>query len=139
MTKDFLYHFIQQQRYAVLATVSSDLTPESACIGIAVTPGLEIIFDTVTDSRKYKNLLLNPRISFVIGCEKEQTIQYEGIARVPNENESGELLQVYFDKFPEGKDRKETWKNIAYFVVQPKWIRYSDFNTAAPRIEELTL
>lgn len=136
MTNYFLYNFMRQFKYAVLATVSSGNVPESACVGIAVTPSLEIIFDTVSDSRKYKNLLLNPNISFVIGCDNERTIQYEGIAKIPGANDLAKLLQAYFEIFPDGKERKENWKNIAYFYVTPKWIRFSDFSQSNPQIEE---
>ena len=137
MTNDFLYNFIRKYKYGVLATVSPYNVPESACVGIAVTPDLKIIFDTVSDSRKYKNLLLNPNISFVIGCDSEQTVQYEGIAKIPGTNELDKLLQTYFAIFPGGKERKENWKNIAYFCVDPKWIRYSDFNQSSQQIKEI--
>lgn len=137
MTKDFLYNFIQQYKFGVLATVSPNNIPESAYVGIAVTPDLRIIFDTVSDSRKYKNLLLNPNISFVIGWNNEQTIQYEGTAKIPDTNDLDNLLQTYFIVFPDGKDRKENWKNIAYFCVKPKWIRYSNFNEVTPKVEEI--
>jgi len=137
MTKDFLYNFIRQHKFRVLATVSSVNVPESDYDGIAVIPDLKIIFDTVSDSRKYKNLLLNPNIAFVIGWDNEQTLQYEGTAKIPDINELDKLLQTYFEVFPDGKDRKENWKNIAYFCVEPKWIRYSDFNEATRQIVEL--
>src|SRR5450432_3003752 len=105
MTKEFLYNFIRQHKFGVLATVSPDNVPESAYVGIAVTPDLKIIFDTVSDTRKYNNLLLNPNISFVIGWDKEQTIQYEGITKIPDTNGLDKLLQTYFAVFPEKKVR----------------------------------
>jgi general stress protein 26 len=137
MTIDFLYNFIHQHRFAVLATISPDNVPESAYVGIAVTPDLQIIFDTVSDSRKYKNLLVNPNISFVIGWDNEQTIQYEGIAKIPDGDKLGKLLETYFEVFPDGKERKANWKNIAYFYVEPKWIRYSNFAEGKQQIEEM--
>ena len=137
MTKEFLYNYIRRHKFAVLATVSADDVPESAYVGIAVTPDLQIIFDTVSDSRKYQNLLRNPNISFVIGWNNEQTVQYEGTASIPESRDLDNLLETYFGVFPDGIDRKENWKNIAYFCVEPKWIRYSDFNEAPPRIEEI--
>lgn len=137
MTIEFLYNFIRQHKYAVLSTVSKDNMPESAVVGFIVTPDLKIFFDTVSNSRKYKNLILNSNISFVIGWDKEQTIQYEGTAKIPNHKELDVLLKSYFQVFSDGINRKKNWKNITYFSVEPKWIRYSDFNKSIPRIEEL--
>ena len=136
MTTEFLYKYIIEHKYAVLSTVTKENLPEAALVGIAVTEDLKIIFDTVTTSRKFQNLNDNPAIAFVIGWDDEQTVQYEGIARIPSESELDELLKTYFDVFPEGVERKENWKDIAYFCVEPKWIRYSNFNQPG-RIEEL--
>lgn len=127
MTTKFLYDFIQAHKLAIVATVSDDRKSESALVGIAVTPDLKIIFDTSSNSRKYINILSNPSISFVIGWDNEQTLQYEGIAKIPKEEELDKLKEIYFDSFPDGKDR-EKWADIAYICAEPKWIRYSDFN-----------
>ena len=52
MTKADIYRFIAKQTLGVLGTLSSGGSPQSALVGIAVTPELEIIFDTVKSSRK---------------------------------------------------------------------------------------
>lgn len=135
MTTKFLYDFIAGNEYAVLSTVTADHQAEAALVGIAVTADLRIIFDTSATSRKYHNLMKNPSIAFVIGWKEERTIQYEGRARIPHADELDELLETYFRVFPEGRERKENMKDIAYFVVEPKWIRYADFNSP-PRVEE---
>lgn len=135
MTSEFLYDFIRKHKFAVLATVSPEQSPEAAYVGFAVTSDLKIIFDTVSDSRKYQNLIINPKIALVIGWENEQTVQYEGIATVPDGIELDKLLPTYFDIFPEGIEREENWKSIVYFCVEPKWIRYSDFKTG--EVEEM--
>jgi uncharacterized pyridoxamine 5'-phosphate oxidase family protein len=135
MTMAFIYIFIKQNKFAVLSTVSSDNTPESACVDIAVTEEVKLIFDTVSDSRKYKNLLLNKNISFVIGWENRQTIQYEEAEKNFNKTHLNEFLNIYLEAFPDGTDRKENWKNITYFVVEPKWLRFSDFSELPPAIE----
>jgi uncharacterized pyridoxamine 5'-phosphate oxidase family protein len=137
MTTQFLFDFIAKNKYAVLATVAPDNSPEAAVIGIAATKDLKIIFDTVSTSRKYQNLIKNPSIAFVIGWDDEQTVQYEGIAKIPDTNELDGLLKIYFEVFPDGRERKENWKDIVYFYVEPKWIRYSDFRTPL-KIEEKT-
>ena len=136
MTKEFLYSFISKYKLTVLATISEENNPESALVGFAVTPDLQIIFDTVKTSRKYQNLLKNSSISFVIGWDNEQTVQYEGVAKIPSDAELETLLPNYFKVFPEGVDRKKNLKDLVYFCVKPLWIRYCDFN-APSNIEEL--
>jgi len=137
MTTEFIYHFIRTHKYAVIATVSADHASESACIGIAVNHKLHIIFETLSDSRKYNNLLLNPKISLVIGWENEETIQYEGIAKVSVNPVPEELMNTYFEVFPDGRNRIDHVKNIAYCWIEPQWIRYSDFTGSVPFIKEI--
>ena len=78
MTEADVYQFITQNKLGVLGTIAHSGTPQSALAGIAVTPDLEIIFDTVKSSRKYPNLIARPSCCFVIGWTGEQTVQYEG-------------------------------------------------------------
>ena len=66
-----------KQKLGVLGTASLR-GPQTALVGIAVTPELEIIFDTLKSSRKFNNLIFNPKCSFVIGWQTEVTVQYEG-------------------------------------------------------------
>ena len=72
--------FLEGEKLAVLATASEDGRPEAAVMGFAVTPELEIIFDTVRSFRKYPNLKKNPRVAWVIGCTSEISVQLEGNA-----------------------------------------------------------
>lgn len=137
MTNEFLYNFISQNKLAILSSVTPENNPEAALVGIAVTPDLKIIFDTVTDSRKYKNLIHNPRIAFVIGWNDEKTIQYEGVAIIPVDNELEEIKKIYFQTFPDGKQRASSWKNVVYFCVKPIWIRFSDYNHSTNKIVEM--
>jgi len=138
MNTEFLYNFISKRRYAVLSTVTAKGKPEAALVGFAVAPDLRLIFDTVSTSRKFKNLTQNGSIAFVIGWDNEQTVQYEGRVIVPEGEELDSMLELYFKVFPEGKERKLNWKDITYFVVIPEWIRYSEF-TVPPIIEETDL
>jgi len=136
MTKADLHAFIETQKYAVLSTVTAERTPHSALVGIAVTTDLEIVFDTVKTSRKYKNLTANPAAAFVVGCSGDATLQYEGLAV---ELTGGEELErckaVYFTKFPDGPTR-QSWPGICYFVLKPKWIRFNDYGETPAMIEE---
>jgi general stress protein 26 len=137
MTKEFLFEFIKQNKFAVVSTISVNRMPQSACVGIAVTPDLKLLFDTTMDSRKYENLKHTPLVSFVIGWENAITVQYEGIAVHIPKDSIDEKFNTYFEVFPDGLDRNKNWKNITYFMVEPTWIRYSDFNEVVPKIDEM--
>jgi len=130
-----VFRFMDGERYGVLTTATNSGQPEAALVGFAVTPALEIIFDTVRSSRKYPNLKENPRVAFVAGCTTEITVQYEGDAEELEGKALAKYKQIYFRKFTDGPAR-ESWSGITYFVVRPKWVRYSDYNPGKQRIEE---
>ena len=67
MDRAALYSSMRRYRYGVISSLSRSGAPQSALVGIATTPQLEIIFDTSTSSRKYRNLTHCPLCSFVIG------------------------------------------------------------------------
>ncbi|HEY6967860.1 MAG TPA: pyridoxamine 5'-phosphate oxidase family protein [Candidatus Angelobacter sp.] len=137
MTEVDLYRFIAQNKLGVLGYTGEANKSQSALVGIAVTPQLEIVFDTVKSSRKYKNLMTRPACSFVFGWIGEQTLQYEGQA----EELSGPILEhyqkIYFQAWPDGPARL-SWPGIVYILVRPRWIRYSDFDQNPPLIQEFT-
>lgn len=137
MTRADLFTFIAGHRLGVLGTISPDGAPQSALVGIAVTKDLELIFDTVDSSRKYRNLIANPAASFVIGWEGEVTLQYEGNAFVPTGNDLAQYKKDYFAAWPDCRAH-ENWPGIAYFVIRPVWIRYSDYDQRPPLIEEFS-
>jgi pyridoxine/pyridoxamine 5'-phosphate oxidase len=137
MTKAGLRDFIAQRSLAVLATTSPTGLPQSALVGIAVTNELEIIFDTVASSRKYRNLIHNSAAALVIGWTGEATVQYEGVVTRPVGEELERYKEVYFAKLPDCVSH-QSWPDIAYFAVRPKWIRYSDYDQQPAIIEEFT-
>lgn len=135
MTHADLYHFLSRCKLGVLSTITDSHLPQSALVGIAVTPDLEVIFDTVKSSRKYPNLARQPACSFVMGWMGEQTVQYEGEAEALRGPELKRCQDVYFKAWPDGPERL-TWPGIVYFVVRPRWIRYSDFDQNPPFMHE---
>ena len=137
MTKAEIYQFIAKQKLGVLGTLSSGGSPQSALVGIAVTPELEIIFDTVKSSRKFQNLMSNPGCSFVVGWTGELTVQHEGEAHQPEGAALAHYQEAYFARWPECRSHL-SWPGITYFVVRPRWIRYSDFDQNPVCIEEFT-
>ena len=137
MTKEILYDFMRQHKLAVVSTVASDGKPESALVGVAVSGELEIIFDTVNTSRKYKNILRNPNVAVVIGWEDETTVQFEGIATELAGPEDDHYRELYYEAYPDGRDRAANWAGLVHFKVAPKWLRYSNFNEPVV-VEETT-
>jgi pyridoxine/pyridoxamine 5'-phosphate oxidase len=115
MTRAELLAFLQKHRLAVVNSIH-DGAPQAAVVDITITDELEIVFDTLTTSRKYANLRTDPRAALVIGWDAEQTVQFEGVADFPTGAELEACKQVYFAAWPDGPGR-ETWPNIAYVRV----------------------
>ena len=137
MTKRDIYDFMANRKLGVLGTIGPKDRPQSSLVGIAVTQGLEIVFDTVKSSRKYGNLLARPDCSFAIGWDGEQTLQYEGTAAVLSGSDLDRLQEIYFAAWPECRAHL-SWPDIVYFVVRPSWIRYSVFDQKPPLIMEFS-
>jgi hypothetical protein len=136
MEKGDLKKFMAGFRYGVVSSLAADGTPQSALVGIAVTPDLEVVFDTVKSSRKYPNLKSRPNCSLVIGWGGEQTVQFEGVAVEPEGAELARCQQAYFAVWPDGPSRL-SWPGLTHFCVKPRWIRFSDFDQSPPLIVEM--
>jgi hypothetical protein len=93
------------------------------------------VFDTLVTTRKHANLSARPHCSFVIGWSGEQTVQLEGRAIFPAGEELERYREIYFAAWPDGRDRL-SWPGLVHVVVQPRWIRFSDFDEDPPLILE---
>ena len=124
MDKAAIYAFMARCRCGVLSSTSSDGAPQSALMGIATTPALEVIFDTKRSSRKYVNLIQRPACSLVLGWDGEQTVQYEGIAVEPQGEELQNYLETYFAVWPGGRARMSS-PSITFL-----WCGLPGFDTA---------
>jgi Pyridoxamine 5'-phosphate oxidase len=138
MTPSELLQFLRGHSLAVQASVSRSAAPQAAVVGIIVTDDFEVFFDTLDFARKMHNLRRNPHIAFVIGglaAGDERTVQYEGVADEPVGADLERLKQLYFIRFPDGRQR-QTWPGLVYVRARPTWIRYSDYNRTPPEIIE---
>jgi len=136
MDKVALCSFMTRARYGVVSSLASDGTPQSALVGVAITPELEIVFDTLKTTRKYVNLIARPACSVVLWWGGEQTAQVDGIAVEPAGAALDRFREAYFAAWPDGRDRL-AWAGITHFVVRPRWIRATDYDQAPPLIEEM--
>ena len=134
MRRADLIAFLRKTQFWTQASVGADGAPQAAVIGVAVTDDLELVFDTVTTTRKAANLRREPRIAMVMWHEAA-TAQIEGIADEPTGDELARIKKIYFATFADGPTR-ESWPDITYFRVRPTFIRHSDFAGAEPHIEE---
>lgn len=132
-----IYEFIKSHNLAVISTVTHDFLPQSAVVGFSEKENLELVFGTSIKSRKYQNLLKNPRVSLVIGWDKGKTVQYEGEAiELKDESERQETINLHLSKIPSAvkylSDSEE-----AIFKVIPKWIKYTDLSVDPWDVTEL--
>jgi general stress protein 26 len=94
-----VYTFVKDRRLGVIATASNDGTPEAALINIAVTSDIEIVFETASATRKFLNLMRNPRVCLVIGWDNDQTLQVDGLVDAPEGHEYDRLKSFYLSTF----------------------------------------
>lgn len=134
---ELLFSFLDNHKLAVLSTVSAAAQSESAVLEFGQTDSLEIIFDCLSSSRKYRNLQTNPQVSLVIGWDDNITVQYEGRATELAGEEKERYQKIYWRKNPKA-ERWATREGIRYFKVTPTWIRYSDLNKNPWEITERT-
>jgi pyridoxine/pyridoxamine 5'-phosphate oxidase len=138
MTLDEIFTIARRERFLVVSTVNESGAPEAALMGFALTQANEIVFDTLASSRKAANLARNDAAALVIGWEGGVSLQVEGVARRPAGEDLASAKEAYFGQWPDGRAR-ENWPDIAYVVVRPKWIRYSNYAAGPPVIEEFKL
>jgi hypothetical protein len=133
-----LLAYLRGQRWAIQASSSALCRPQAAIIGYAVTDRLEVVFDTLTGSRKAANLRENPQIALVIGGWQDalpRTLQLEGVIDFPRGADLARIKPAYFAVFPDGRAR-ESLPDITYVRVVPRWMRFSDYTVEPASIAE---
>lgn len=128
--------FITSYDLGVIATNSINRkSPEAALVAVTITEKLNIIFGTSADSRKSKNITLNPNIAFVIGGDemRKTTIQIEGIASLLEDAERKTAEELHCIRHPNSAKYRNDPKQ-QYFKMTPHWIRYH--NSSANPTEE---
>jgi len=130
--------YIRKHRFAVLSTCAADGAPQGALLGVATTDSMQLVFDTVSTSRKHQNLLRDPRVAATFSGPQEQTLQLEGVARPVSTSGPEDALyrEAYYLAWPDGRERLR-WPNLSYWRILPRWARYSDFSAGPLTVEFL--
>lgn len=89
MTRSEVLQFLRAQPWAVEASVDEQCKPEVAVIGVATAEPHDLVFDTLSASRKAAILRWNSGIALVMGWDNRQTAQIESLVDEP----SGDELQ----------------------------------------------
>jgi hypothetical protein len=131
-----LLSYMRGHRLAVVSSIGPQGQPQSALVGIAVSPLFEVIFDTTTDTRKHVNLERDARSSVTFSGPGERTLQFEGVARQVSVSapQDRALREIYYAAWPDGRSRLN-WPKLVYWCITPRWARFSDF-AAGPLVEE---
>jgi pyridoxine/pyridoxamine 5'-phosphate oxidase len=116
---------MRSHKLATIATLGPDGGPQSAFVGVATTDNFEVVFDTVSNSRKHANLLRDPRIAVTFAAA-EQTLQVEGTAFAVSRTDDATYREEYYRAWPDGPARL-AWPDLVYWRVKPRWLRYSDY------------
>ena len=118
----------------VLSTVDSNGASESALVGFSVFNDQDLTIGTDRNSRKFKNILVNSRVSVVIGWE-DKSVQYEGVARELVGQELEDRQKEHFIKNP-GSAKYKDEPGEVYVSISPTWIRFTDGTVDPWRVEE---
>jgi general stress protein 26 len=121
--------YVRSHKIAVVSTRTADGAPQGALVGFSATDSLELIFDTICDSRKHQNLLYDHRIAVTLSGPEEQTLQLEGIAHEVSVRAVDDAVyrEAYYRTWPDGRERLK-WGNLSYWRISPRWARYSDYS-----------
>lgn len=136
-SKQEIFKFISEHPLMVISTLNSKGVSESAVVGFGQTENFELIFGTDINTRKARNIETNGSVSVVIGWDKAGTVQYEGLARKLDGEEANIYSEIYFEKVPKSRRHKDT-QGETYFVVTPKWLRYTEVSTVPWKVTEIT-
>lgn len=124
---------LQTSRLGVISTVNGDSKPESALVYYTFDENLNIYIATKDSSRKYKNILMNPNVAFVIATENPpQTLQLEGIASVHSDSEEQkhlfqELVGLASNKHFSAPIAQQSYGGLQFVKISPTWMRFGNF------------
>lgn len=118
---------LNNQRTGVIAVKMLDGSPHGSTVHFAhLESPLKLIFLTTPTYKKVEPLREGEtQATFVVGTTEElnKTIQLDGVAQL---EDSQEIREAYFTKFPEKKDKHP--ENI-FFTFTPTWWRFTDWTT----------
>lgn len=128
--------FLATEPHGVVSTVHADGSVESALVAFSETPELRITIGTDHGTRKFANILREPRVALVVTDNELLEVQLEGRARVAEGDEHEECKQQHLAKNPKtAKYANDPGQR--FIVIEPTWTRFTDRRTEPTTVEEL--
>ena len=140
--KEAVLKFLKEkpEKFCVLATASKNGKTESAVLAYAIKDDFAILLSTHKESRKTQNILENNQVSLVIGWSfTDPYVQCDGIATIVENNDESYQSddQFFFSINPHAAQFKTP--DTIFIAVKPTWIRFTDFSSSPPKVEEINL
>jgi general stress protein 26 len=128
--------FLATEPHGVISTVHENGSVESALVAFSETPELHITIGTDQGTRKFANILREPRVAFVVTDNELLEVQLEGRARVTSGDEHETCKERHLAKNPKtAKYANDPGQR--FIVIEPTWIRFTDRRTEPTTVEEL--
>ena len=121
--KQQIIEFLKARNFCIIATVGPDAQPEAAFVGYASNDIIEIVIGTSKASRKYQNIVENPKTALVI-ADTTGEIQYEGRAVTLDTKAYLSLIENGQFKPLPGFDKYRNDPNQVWLRITPTWIRF---------------
>ena len=127
-TKQELKEFLGRYQNCVISSLGPDGEPQAANVAFSENDALELIIGTSVSSRKYANIVRDPRVAVTVtDTDDRLTVQYQGTAEVLSKAEFMARQTDHFIKLPGSLPFKDLPDQV-YFLIKPTWIRFSDCN-----------
>lgn len=127
--------FLATRLHGVISTVHADGSVESALVAISNAPDdVSITFATLDSTRKFSNIVRDPRVAFVVTDDESIEVQFEGRARVTEGHEREQCKNMHVTKNPRAAKHANV-PGQQFISVEPTWIRYTD-RTNDPHVSE---
>ena len=120
-------------KLCAVSTVTEDCKPESAFVYYAFDENLNIYFITRAGSRKYKNGIKNPNVSFVAFTENPpKTLQLEGTLSVVMDPKDQiklfpELVTLATERNLVPPISQMDTSEVMFMKITPNWVRFGNF------------
>ena len=124
---------LQKDKLGVVSTVNRENQSQSTFIYYAFDEELNIYFACRDTSRKYKNILSNKNVSFVVAAgDPPQTLQIEGTATVEHDPENQKHLFQELVALPSSKKfsapiSQMPTGGLQFIKISPTWMRFGNF------------